>query len=90
MRKAKVACYVLQREGEHVNLKSDSYEYSIGNLCRRVLKQTIDATHRENALQEAHQETFKLRKVLLKLPSHRIKERLNSTQVTITAFILPS
>ncbi|XP_059610275.1 cilia- and flagella-associated protein 58-like [Phlebotomus argentipes] len=49
-------------------------------LQRRVLRQTIDATHRENALQEAHQETYKLRKVLLKLPSHRIKERLNSTQ----------
>uniref|UniRef100_A0A1B0CMA9 Putative myosin class ii heavy chain n=1 Tax=Lutzomyia longipalpis TaxID=7200 RepID=A0A1B0CMA9_LUTLO len=52
-------------------------------LQRRVLKQTIDATHRENALQEAHQEAYKLRKVLLKLPSHRIKERLNSTQAAL-------
>ncbi|GAB0090646.1 coiled-coil domain-containing protein 147 [Sergentomyia squamirostris] len=53
-------------------------------LQRRVLKKTIESTYRENALQEAHQETFKLRKVLLKLPSHRIKERLNSTQRALT------
>lgn len=57
----------------------------VQNLQKRILNQTVQATDRENDLHEYQNLYDSLKNFVLKIPGHDMKERLNSTQRTLTA-----
>uniref|UniRef100_A0A336LZT7 CSON006434 protein n=1 Tax=Culicoides sonorensis TaxID=179676 RepID=A0A336LZT7_CULSO len=57
----------------------------VQNLQKRILNQSVEATDRENDLHEYQNLYASLKGFVLKIPGHDIKERLNSTQRSLTA-----
>ncbi len=49
---------------------------------RRILHQTVQATERDQELEEQQKLYSSLKQFMQKLPSHSIKDKLNSTQVS--------
>lgn len=54
-------------------------------LQKRILTQTVSSVARENELKECQKLYDSLKEFVLKIPSHDVKERLNSTQRALTA-----